>query len=451
MSVTIGTARSDLTPPLGTSLAGYFEDRQARGVHDPLLCKALYVTADNSALRLTSCDLIGIHSDTLLRAEEIAGAQTGPREQSLVCCTHTHLGPATMSLLGSPRADEYADRLPQVLAQAMRGAAGDTFAGQLSVAVTEARGVSFNRRYHMRDGSVRMNPGRGNPDVVGPAGPVDPQVLVLLARDTSGRPRALVVNFALHLDTIGGDLVSADYPHYLAQRVREALGEQVETLFANGAFGDINHIDVNDPNQPAGFAMAEHCGTRLAEAVLQACDSARPLNNPVVHAARRIVPLPARTIEPETLERARLVQVLADPNANRAEREAAAERLGTDQPDTRLRVYAREWQMLAERGPKPYEADVRVACLTPEVAFVGLPGEVFCELGLAIKRNSPFQHTFVISLANGYVGYVGTERAYSEGSYETTPARSSPLAPGAGEMLVDAALDLLRQVHSHAV
>lgn len=448
MSVKVGLGRADLTPPLGTSLAGYFEDRHSTGVHDPLLCKSLYLGADGGYLRVTACDLIAMDSPTVRSAEEQAGAAIGPEAQSLVCCTHTHLGPAVVSVFSPPRAQDYAAGLPQLVAQAMRAAASAPHEAELAIGVSEAHGIAFNRRYHMRDGSVRMNPGTGNPDIVKPAGPIDPQVLVLVARGASGRPRALLVNFALHLDTIGGDVVSADYPAFLAANVREALGEDVETVFANGAFGDINHINVSDRNQPRGFAMPEHIGRVLADAVLRAYESAQPVPKLAVRAARKVVPLPAREIREDMLEQGRLVQLVTDPNADPAERRQAAERLGTDAPDIRARTYAKEWQLLAARNGRPFDADVRVACLGPEVALVGLPSETFCELGLAIKRNSPFAHTFVISLANGYVGYVATARGYAEGSYETTPARSSPVAPGSGEMMADAAVALLDEVRA---
>jgi hypothetical protein len=86
------------------------------------------------------------------------------------------------------------------------------------------------------------------------------------------------------------------------------------------------------------------------------------------------------------------------------------------------------------------EAEVQVISLGDQIAWVGLPGEIFVELGQAIKLASPFPHTIVVELANGSIGYVPNRRAYPEGAYEVI---SSRVAAGGGEMLVDAAVRLL--------
>ena len=86
------------------------------------------------------------------------------------------------------------------------------------------------------------------------------------------------------------------------------------------------------------------------------------------------------------------------------------------------------------------ETEVQVLSVGNDLAIVGLPGEVFAELGMAVRERSPFWQTLVIGLANEAIGYVPTRRAYEEGGYEVT---SSRLAPGGGEALVEAAIELL--------
>jgi neutral ceramidase len=77
------------------------------------------------------------------------------------------------------------------------------------------------------------------------------------------------------------------------------------------------------------------------------------------------------------------------------------------------------------------------------VAVVGLPGEIFVELGLAIKKASPFPLTMVIELCNDAPGYVPTAKAFKEGSYETVNSR---VQPGGSEKLVEAARRLLKEL-----
>src|SRR4029077_20106955 len=116
----------------------------------------------------------------------------------------------------------------------------------LSAGSTEQLDLAFNRRFHMKDGTVRFNPGRDNPDVVRPAGPIDPAVNILRIADATGRTRAVVSNFALHLDTLGGTESSADYPYYLQQQLQAAVGHEIVSIFATGTCGDINHINIHN-------------------------------------------------------------------------------------------------------------------------------------------------------------------------------------------------------------
>lgn len=97
---------------------------------------------------------------------------------------------------------------------------------------------------------------------------------------------------------------------------------------------------------------------------------------------------------------------------------------------------------LLRRG-STLEAEVQVLRLHPDVAIAMLPGEVFVDLGLAIKEGSPFKHTLVIELSNDNPAYIPTEKAFKEGSYETVNSR---IAPGGGERLAATAIQLLNEV-----
>ena len=98
---------------------------------------------------------------------------------------------------------------------------------------------------------------------------------------------------------------------------------------------------------------------------------------------------------------------------------------------------------IAAKKGNPLEVEVQVIALGNDIAFVSLPGEVFVELGLSIKKASPFKHTIIVELANGSIGYIPNKSAYPEGQYEVLSARG---AVGSGEMLVTAALKLLAEL-----
>jgi hypothetical protein len=140
------------------------------------------------------------------------------------------------------------------------------------------------------------------------------------------------------------------------------------------------------------------------------------------------VQLQMRSIPPQEVEKAQ--ETLAD-----------APRIGAMSTE---QVWACETVQVSQL-PRSVEAEIQALTLG-DCALVGIPCEVFAQLGLEIKRRSPFPTTGIVELANGYEGYLPTRQAYDEGGYEVRAARSSKLAPGSGESAVDAAADLLHSL-----
>jgi hypothetical protein len=276
----------------------------------------------------------------------------------------------------------------------------------------------------MRDGSVRTNPGIGNPDVVVPLGAVDPTVSVVLA-DSGDRVAAGLVHFALHCDTVGGTEVSADWTHYLRRAVGRELGGQPDLLTPIGPCGDVNHWNVFRDVSLRGFAETERIGSQLAKAALTASTQATVVEPGPVVGLRQEITVPLRL--PTAAELAAAKALLATPPP-----------AGVD--FTLDRVIAGRQVTAAALGPT-IDVDITVLAFG-SVAIVGVPAEYFTALGRQIKNRSPFPVTVVVSLANGNVGYVGERHNYEEGGYETTSSISSP---GTGELMTDTAVELLRR------
>jgi hypothetical protein len=280
----------------------------------------------------------------------------------------------------------------------------------------------------MKDGSVGWNPGRLNPNILRPAGPIDPDVPVLYFASAENKPIATYVNFSMHLDTVGGLQISADYPCTLAKLLSEVKGPDMLTLFTLGTAGDINHINVKWAGQPKGHAEAARIGTILAGAVLRAYSLLEPAADVPLECRSAAVQLPLPELKPGDLERAR------DTVARRGK--------GGQEPPFLEVVDAFKVLDVQERGGRPHDAEVQVIALGADIAVVGLPGEIFVELGMAIKRASPFRTTIVAQLANGSIGYIPTRQAWTQGNYEVLSARC---AAGSGELLVETASRLLRE------
>jgi neutral ceramidase len=440
----VGAAEADITPPVGYRMSGYFHERLNTGTRDPLKARALYLEQGEVRAALVFCDLIGVPAGVVERARKLISEQSGvPGENLLVAATHSHTGPLYLGVLrdhfhrlaverrGSDpqEAVDYSELLVRQIAAAVGQARQQARPAQLSAGVAARDDLSFNRRFHMKNGSVVFNPGRLNPDIVRPAGPIDPDVGILLARDAdSARPLVALTVFALHLDTVGGTLYSADYPYFLERDLRKQWGDELVSLFGAGTCGDINHIDVKRQPSLGAVPDTERIGTALASTVIGAADSLRPIEGPSLAVAHATIEVPAQSYTPEQIAAAR----------------ENISKVGTRELSFLEQVEACKIMSIELRGQKTLPLDVQVFRLDDEVALLALPGEVFVELGLEIKRKSPFKTTLVVELANDCPHYVPTRKAFAEGSYETV---NSIIEVGGGEKLVERAVSLLDELH----
>jgi neutral ceramidase len=252
---------------------------------------------------------------------------------------------------------------------------------------------------------------------------------VLLAGTDPVRPQVVLANLALHPAVLAGDnwLLGPDWPGYYVQAVQQILGPDAESLFLQGAEGNVNHIDYSDPQQGRGFKEAQRIGLAAGLAAASARFAARPVAGPIAWSSTVVV-VPPRRLTADQLARAR--QMVA---ASRAASLAPGGQVDGI-PEV---VFATDQLAMAARVD-PYRAEVQVLRLG-DVAVVGLPGEFFVEFGLEIKRRSPARRTLVAGLANGSLGYVPVPEAFAAGGYEPTPWRYSKLAPEAGALCVAAA------------
>lgn len=439
----VGFGQVAINAPVGTPLAGYYHARGSDGVLDDLQAKTMLLDDGSIQVALVALDLISTTRSLVEEARAEIERRTGiPGSRVMISATHTHTAPELIHrgkrgeamLADLPGAEEaafkYSERLPGLIAQSVVLALSNAQPAALNVARGECPDLTFNRRFYMRDGSVGWNPGKLNPAITLPAGTTDPAFEVLLveapaAKGTFGAPLGAYVNYPLHPDTCGGTRLSADYPGALSRRMAEYHGRNFITVFANGACGNLNHIDVSWARPQQGPGEGNRIGTLLAASIFRAYKQLAPVNGFILQATNRIVQLPLREITPADIEDARKDIVSA-----------------TDKTRDGFMRLVRAYRNLdiEERKGRPWEVEVQVFALGNDIAWVSLPGEIFVELGLAIKKHSPFPHTFIAELANGSIGYIPDQRSYAEGNYEPESGRA---APGSGELLVQAALKLL--------
>jgi neutral ceramidase len=436
-----GVAVTDITPPVPFRMSGYFTERLSTGTKDPLKAKAVVFQQGATSAALVFCDIVSVPRDITGEARAEASAATGiPAEHISISATHTHTGPLIYGALsdffhqrnvakfGSDHYDPAAYRatlINQIVA-AIVNAKSKLQPVTLRSGYALEKRLAFNRRFHMKDGSVQFNPGELNPNIVRVAGPTDPQVgIVTISPPDSPKPSAAIVSFAMHLDTLSGAEYAADYPKFVEDVLRKSFGSEFTLLFGTGTCGDINHIDVTTKNR----RKTDEIGTMLGETVEStiAQEKLATVEAPALAVKRAFVDAPLQSYSEGEIAQARKNMEL----------------VGTRELSFLGQVEAYKIVDLQRFAGKSTPLEVQAFRLSNDTAIVTLPTEVFVEFGLAIKSASPFKTTLVIELANDSLGYIPTRKAFAEGSYETVNSR---IAAGSGERMVEVAVKLLKDL-----
>jgi neutral ceramidase len=411
----IGIAEIDYTPAPGLPLMGNFrDDYAARGVHDPLYARAFVF--ENPALEraaMLSVDICMLNRANVAFIRERASRESGiAPERILVAATHTHSAPAPMPLGSLPKCDDAAiDTFLSHIAHAVPLATRNMQdAALVAGAVAEDR-LPNNRRLLCKDGCTHMNWEGLEPDFVKKVlGTVDSELRVL-GIESDGAARAAIVNYALHPAILAGDnwLYSADFPGYLVTGLRQMFGADFIAAYFNGCCGNVNHLDYRDRTMGRGYTMTQRVGYMLAVDAYQALGAAVPVSGDELAVSRELVPLDRLKIgEEEHRWCQNVVRQLAGGHAPGQVDGLPDEYWAV----TRLGMYEKQFE-----EDRPEVMVIRLG----NAAIVGLPGEIFSEYGLEIKRRSPARHTFVIELANDAIGYIPTREAFAQGGYEPTP------------------------------
>ncbi len=411
-------------------MPGGFRRRISTGVHDPLHATACVISDEETTVAIVSVDALSVKRSVVESARQSAQSRCGvPSQNILIAATHTHSGGPIANAFESEADEDYCSFVAERIAEAIVKAWGSRVDAQVGIAVGHENRIAFNRRFVMKNGRHQTHPGKSNPDIVRPAGPTDPDVGVMAFKGENGTMLGFIVNFACHCTVMSGTEFSADYPFYLAETLRKEFGDQCLTVFLQGASGDVTQVANTLPRElEFGEKWAWKIGTRLGGEVIKTVALADFVDAAPLQVARSIVRLARRQVPEKMLEEAK--RVLSEDGV----------------PDVE-RIYAREIVLLAEEVKKqPFlEAETQVIAIGRS-AIVAIPGELFCQFGLDIKRASPFPITFVATCANGMVGYLPTPEAFKGGGYEVRLARSSQLMPDAGNQLVGEALQLLQSL-----
>ncbi|MDP6037608.1 MAG: hypothetical protein QGG64_03590 [Candidatus Latescibacteria bacterium] len=424
MGLQAGAATSNITPWLGVTMPGSFRARYGKNVHDELLAKALVIDNGDQRIAMVTCDLIGmpesISGPVKARIEERCGIAP---ENVMVNATHTHSGAGISNLLGVGEDEGYVTWLPLKVADAVEMAVKRLQPAQVGFASVMEDRISFYRRWRLKNGTVRMNPGMNNPDLVKPVGEIDPELAMMYVEGVDGTPISAVANFSLHYVGTGqGGDVSADYFGQFYHLMRHYLGGDCVPILWNAASGQINNNDYSGKRvwRERGYKQAKRMANVLAGHMLTEIQLMEMHEELALGAVTGTLEFSRKVITDEDL-------VIADKilaGGYEYDEGPFSWVVGQPIPEDRVDVYANQCHRLAAL-PEQMTAPVQAIRLG-DAAIIALPGEIFVETGFRIKAQTSASPLMVVSLANGYIGYVCTDEALTEeGGYETWGGMSS--------------------------
>ncbi|MBR7182311.1 MAG: hypothetical protein IKD28_05990 [Clostridia bacterium] len=451
-NLTVGFAKVNINPPMGHAIYGYYVPRFVKGFLDDVEVSAMVLGCGEECVALVSVDVCGVATSLVGEWSAAIETATGiPADNVIISATHTHTGglliPNEMFAADDDMTHRYGTFVGERVTDAVRLALADSKPARMGYIVGYAPArVAYIRRYQMKDGSTMTCPPINDPNIDHPIGTLDQRVN-LLRFDREGASTVLLVNYGLHADTVGGELVSADWPGVMRRTLEKTL-DGVQTMFMNGAEGDVgstnvyvkegdgdmNDTEISFDNEMKSPGMARFVGRALAGTVLQVYDKVQYVDVDRLGVIRRSLAVPANRPTAEEAVLAHQYKDLHDAGRDDLIPYTAME-LTT--------VVAEALRMCRlENAPENFYLPLS-ALRIGNVALLGIPGEPFTEVGVGIKEAEGFDMIMPCSLTNGDDGYFPVQSAYDEGGYET---RTSPYRAGVAEAIVTAAREMLAEL-----
>lgn len=430
-----GFGRVNINPVMGIEVAGYYKTRRAEGILDDLEINALALEAGDKKMVLLSIDNCGVRKELVDRIRKYISERTGvPTDAIMMAATHTHTGPKMYPDTEDPLELDYIEFAVKRAGDAAQFALDDLKPAKMGWAIGQAPNIAFVRRYRMKDGSIKTNPGVNNPDILEPIGDVDERVNVIRF-DREGAESLVLVNFGNHPDTVGGNLISGDWPNFLRKTVEKSI-DNTKCIFFNGAQGDVNHVNVHPvggdlngmfmdfDDVSRGYLHAKHLGNVVAGAVLQVYEKVKYEEVSEIGYVEWPINIPSNRATPEQLIEAKKINAL-----HLADKDDEIPYEGM----MLTTVVAEAARMVAlENGPDAFDMALGGYKFGP-VAMVAIPGEPFTGVGRGLKETEGYDVIMPVCDANGAQGYFPMQEAYNEGGYES---RSSKFKAGVAEIII---------------
>ncbi len=437
-----GASAIDISPrQLPAIRNGGFLEASSDRVDAPLFARSLVLSDGTETIAISIVDSCMFPTDVCDAIKAEVTRRIGiPGNRILISATHTHSAPSTMDLcLGTRRDPHYTPFVILKVADGIVAAHGQLRDAKVGHAAVDAYELTNCRRWILRgdrigtdpfgERTVRamMHPGYQNPNYIGPAGPVDPQLSILsvvAAADES--PICVMANFSMHYFGAGGGF-SPDYFGEVAKLLEQQIGgeQPMVGIMSQGTSGDLHWMDYSQPKRD-GFGRAQY-SEELAHVAIDAWKNIEHKSDVTLAMAEKRIAINRRIPSPERLAWANSV------NQQRGDR----------RPKDRTEVYA---EQAAWIDGNPNAEVVLQAVRIGEIGITAIPNEVYGSTGLRLKAYSPLAKTFNLELANGAEGYIPPPEQHALGGYTTWPARTAGLERNAEPIIVETLLKLLEKV-----
>lgn len=440
-----GFGRANITPALGVYMHGYFHARYAEGVLDELEANVLALSVDDTRVLVVILDVCGVPRKEVNILKEAISETTGvPADAIYIAATHTHTGPEVSSDFADARVRDYFVSLKLGILSAAHQALANLRPARMGWRVGTAKDIGFNRRFRMKDGTVRSSPGYMHPDIVEPIGVVDDRVS-MIRFDQEGGSNIVLVHYGMHPDTFGGSKISADWPGFARRTVERAI-PGTKCLFLTGPQGDIgaqnvwatdgmtNGLHLTPDGYWKGYGHTQHIGMVIAGAVLQVYSKANYRDVDSLAFMEKEILIPSNKATPEELKKAYGIMDLHNAGKDDEIPFTAMELVTVLGEATRM--------VRLKDAPDAFSMYL-VGLRLGSVALLGIPGEPFGRIGVEIRKTADWELILPSCCTNGYEGYFPMMECYEEGGYE---ARSSRFKPGVAERIIEAGTNLLGEL-----
>jgi hypothetical protein len=454
-----GFGERDITPDIGMQMPGNYLPDFVKGFHDRCKVRAAVFDDGATCIALVGVDSVVVPDNVVAAARKQIQARCGIVPSAvMIGAAHNHSGgPIGMIQPGqfdhapelvrhlaydeSQMADSgYVEHVARQIVDAVCGAYEDRVEAYCGSATGFEDKVGFTRQFHMKNGLTYTHPGQGNPDIVSPAGSIDPQVGVIGAWDKNGSFLGCVVNYTCHATANpgSGSDASANWVYYMEKVIRGSIGAEVPVVFMQGAAGNVTQLDNLSPYKyPRNTQWAEFVGGRVGAEAVKVLLTMVPGNLAPLGATSTVLQIKRRVPSPQHVREA---YDLVKQDINSVDRVQW--------------IFAKETVLLdymLKLNPS-VPVEIQAIQIGPAI-FVSNPAELFCQAGLDIKAGSHFPQTFVVAYANGAVGYVPTEDVLGPhgGGYEARLSSYTNLEVTASTQIVNAGLELVAKLQPGAV